>query len=191
MCVPRPLLHDSCTLNSPLVRYIYWHFYISRTIYRCLLSWSAIICICFVFCHFRFDFWVLGTSVCAICQARWVQNVLSLRVGTAWTPLPSLSLLLSLSLHQLWHASWNFIDWNTLLEFFVPAALPLLKLSISSNRMSSSIRRRTKTAHFEMCLNWGHNTILWTVRINWHCKPLEIPAKWFGIVVFISMTFPG
>lgn len=98
VCVPRPLAHDSCTLNSPLVRNIYWHFYISRTIYRCLLSWSAIICISFVFCHFRFDFWVLGTSVCAICQARWVQNVLPLRVGTAWTPL-SLPLSASLSLY--------------------------------------------------------------------------------------------
>lgn len=46
-------------------------------------------------------------------------------------------------------------------------------------------KEKDKDCAFEMCLNWGHNTILWTVRINWHCKPLEIPAKWFGIVVFI------
>lgn len=143
-------------IHAPWIRHL-CATYTGTSIYRCLLSWSAIICICFVFCHFRFDFWVLGTSVCAICQARWVQNVLSLRVGGAHCPLfLSLSLCASLSL-LLWCASWNFIDWNTLLEFFVPAALPLLKLSISSSRMSSSIRRRTKTAHLK-CASIGGTT---------------------------------
>lgn len=140
-------------IHAPWIRHL-CATYTGTSIYRSLLSWSAIICICFVFCHFRFDFWVLGTSVCAICQARWVQNVLSLQHALL---SPSLSLLLSLSLLQLWHASWNFIDWNTLLEFFVPAALPLLKLSISSSRMSSSIRRRTKTAHLK-CASIGGTT---------------------------------